>query len=318
MMALLAVTLSCGARTALDAPTEESDGAVSAMAFAVGEYTDCAHGIFAPTGGTMGVDRDATLSLTQSGSSLHARFVDQNGARSEYDFAVTTGSTATLTPNGIASSGAPHPCVLGLGSVARGPTALLADEGSLTVDRDALFLVAQGTATDVTAGRCGVLSDRQSVWIACRHRDRTTPAAVASVSAATFPSGAFSCQTQAATYVFANGLHQYSGSGAMGSLSVAQRGSTLSLTYAGDRAVTMTTDFALTSPFSARASEATGVSATCDEPISTPAATMTAPLNTTAGAVLLAGSTLFVSVAGVMTGACEGAEKFVTLRCTRM
>jgi hypothetical protein len=73
----------------------------------------------------MGVDHGATLSLTQSGASLRARYVDQNGARSEYTFAPTSGATAALVSDGVASAGEPHPCVLGVGSVARSPTALV-------------------------------------------------------------------------------------------------------------------------------------------------------------------------------------------------
>ncbi len=317
----LLVTLSlaaCGARTGLEAADDAPDGAVGAVAFPVGEYTDCAHGIFAPAGGVMGVDHDAVLSLTQSGSALHARYVDQNAARSEYDFSVTSGVTATLTPNGVASSGAPHPCVLGVGVVARGPTALIADEGALTVDRDTVFLVAQGAATDVTAGRCGVQSDRQSVWIACRRRDRAAPAGVAGTSVAVFPAGTFACQTQVATYVLAGGISQYAGNGATGSLSVMQGGSGLWLSYEGDRAASLDTTFTPTSPSTARAGSASGVSAACDVPISTPAATSVAPLSVSAGAIMLAGSSLFVSVAGTMNGDCAGAEKFVTLRCSRM
>lgn len=312
---------ACGARTGLETPADDvpaaGDGGVRAVAFPVGEYTGCAQGIFSPSGGIMGVDRGAALSVTQRGATLHARYVDQNAAVREYDFAQTTGSAATLVPNGVAQDGAPHACVLGVGSVARSPTALIAEEGALVVDRDGAFLVAQGTATDVSAGRCGVQSDQQSVWIACTRRDRATPPAVAGASAAAFSTGTFACQTQMATHVLAGGTNQYAADGAMGALTVTQRGETLSLTYAGDRSVTSAADFALTSNATARATSATGFSAVCDVPISTPAATSVAPLDVSAGAALLVGTTLFVSVAGTMREPCAGAEKFVTLRCTR-
>lgn len=320
---LIAASLlaACGARTGLETPADDvppaGDGDVRAIDFPVGEYTGCARGIFSPSGGEMGVDRSAALSVTLRGTTLHARYVDQNAAVREYDFAQTTGSAATLVPNGVAQDGAPHACVLGVGSVARYPTALIAEEGALVVDRDGAFLVAQGTATDVSAGRCGVRSDQQSVWIACARRDRATPAATTGASAAAFPTGTFACQTQMATYVLAGGTNQYAADGAAGSLTVTQRGATLSLSYAGDRSVTSAADFSLTSNTSARVTSASGFSAVCDVPISTPAATRVAPLDVSAGAALLVGSTLFVSVAGTMREPCAGADKFVTLRCTR-
>ncbi|MFO0606101.1 MAG: hypothetical protein U0324_23205 [Polyangiales bacterium] len=311
-LAALSLAAACGARSGLEDPPDASAAAVS---FPVGEYTDCARGVFSPSGGVMGVDHGATLSLTQSGASLRARYVDQNGARSEYTFAATTAATAVLVPDGVASAGEPHPCVLGVGSVARSPTALVVDVGSLAVDRNAVLIAAEGTATDVTPGPCGTRSDRQGVWIACRRRDRTSPAVTITSSTAAFPTGTFACQTQAATYVLAGAIHQYAGNGAMGSLTIAQRGGALSLSYTGDRAATLAADFALTSNATARLNGPAGLRAVCDVPINTPAATSVAPLNASAGAVLRAGSTLFVSVVGAMEGACAGAEKFVTLRC---
>jgi hypothetical protein len=319
--AVASLLAACGARTGLDTPgdggTPATDGAESAVAFPVGEYTGCAFGIYSTSGGLMGVDHGAVLSLTQRGATLHARYVDQNDARSEFDFAPTTGATATLVPGGAAVAGAPHACVRGVGSVLREPTALLADEGALVVDQNAVFLVAQGTAADVTAGPCGVLSDRQSVWIACARRDRVTPAASAGASTAAFPTGTFACQTQMATYTLAGSTNEYAADGAMGSLTVTQRGGALSLSYTGDRSASAAADFALTSSTTARVRGASGFNLVCDVPISTPAATSVAPMDAAAGALLLVGTTLFVSVAGTMRGPCEGAEKFVTLRCTR-
>ncbi len=303
---------ACGARTGLETP---DDGGASAIAFPVGEYTGCALGIYSTSGGLMGVDRVASLSLTRRGETLHARYVDQNHASSEYDFAPTTGATAALVPGGAAVPGAPHACVLGLGRVAREPTRLRADEGALVADRGAVFLVAQGTATDVSPGPCGVQSDRQGVWIACTRRDRVTPAASVGASAAAFPTGTFACQTQVATYVLAGSTNEYAADGATGSLTVTRRGGALTLSYAGDRAVTAAADFELTSGATARVSGASGFRAACDVPISTPAAASVAPLEVAAGALALVGTTLFVSVAGTMSGPCAGAEKFVTLRC---
>lgn len=294
-----------------------TDDGVRATAFPVGEYTNCALGIYSTSGGEMGVDHSAVLSITQQGATLHARYVDQNGARREHDFAQTTGTAASLVSNGVAVPGAPHACVLGVGRVAREPTTMRADEGALVADRGAVFLVAQGTATDVMAGPCGVQSDRQAVWIACARRDRATPAATVGASAAAFPTGTFACQTQVATYVLAGATNEYAADGAMGSLTVTQREGVLSLSYAGDRAATAAVDFALTSTTTARVRGASGVRAVCDVPISTPAATAVAPLDAAAGALALVGSTLFVSVAGTMGAPCDGAEKFVTLRCVR-
>lgn len=309
---------ACGARSGLEFPevgAASRDGGGSAHAFPVGEYTDCAFGLYSTSGGLMGVDHRAVLSITSRGTALHARYIDQNGARSEVDFAPTTDTTATLVPDGATVSGAPHACVRGVGIVAREPTTLAAEEGALIAERNAVFLIAQGTATDVMAGPCGVQSDRQAVWIACMRRDRAAPSPAVGASAEAFPTGTFACQTQMATYVLAGSTNEYAADGAMGSLTVTQRGSTLSLSYTGDRSVSGTTDFALTSRLTARATTQSGLSAVCDVPISTPAATSMAPLDTAAGALALVGSTLFVTLAGTSRAPCAGAEKFVTLRC---
>lgn len=109
LLAAASLLAACGARTGLETPGDGGpsarDGGGSTIAFPVGEYTNCALGLYSTSGGLIGVEHGAVLSLTQSGATLHARYVDQNNVRSEYDFAQTTGTTAALVPNGSAVPG---------------------------------------------------------------------------------------------------------------------------------------------------------------------------------------------------------------------
>lgn len=323
--ALWAVALGCGARTELASIDDGRDAATvvavdAGVSFPTGTFLRCAEGLYGPSGGgaflnVIGIRGDASLALSQHGASITAEYTDENHRSHTAEFSVVSTTRAALSSGAGAFADTSTLCVQGPGRTASVPAVLTVSTGALTYSAGAVFLALAGSVTDTAAGPCGVQSAPADLWITCWSPQRPVPATT-EVSATELPAGSYVCTTQIGSYIRANGNHQYSASGGTGTLSLARSGADVVATYAGDPALSGTLRFGVTSARSAAARPGQRAMAVCELPIvSPPRSPEPAPLDISAGAIQVVGSTVFLSLVGTMASGCTGAEKAVTLIC---
>ena len=141
--------------------------------FPIGTYTNCAEGAGArnPSGNVFlngaGFESGAVLTLAQSGTTVTARYVDQNGVTQTVSFSTTTGTTATLTPSGQVLPGFTSLCVLGPRDESPYPASMTTRAGALIYSAGMVFITLTG-GLQSDAGPCGMLSAPEATfWVIC-------------------------------------------------------------------------------------------------------------------------------------------------------
>ena len=322
VLVLGALAISCCARTeVLDARAVLDDaidaGSVTDDAgapFPVDTFTRCAFGTVSAGSFLLasGFDDGATLTVAQSGDGRTATFAD-TGHTDRWTFAPTTRATATLSPSGQRASG------LGSGVCAHGvgvsnetffPTIFDAAAGAMTYQAGTVFLSLAGALTSDTD--CGQQSAPASVWIGCA--DGPALGSDAPASTTPFPVGDFTCTSQVGTRAtLPGGQRAFFTSGGTGALTLTQRGSQVTATYAGDAELSGSIDFVLSAAGAGTGSAPQSLDAQCE------GVPMTGVLSVSAASLTAVDGTVFVSFSGAMSadGACPGAEKIASLVCTR-
>src|SRR5262245_58077373 len=97
---LLAVWVAdCQAQTLTELAARSSSG-LQVARFPSGTYTTCARGEHNPDGNiflnTAGFESGAALTLSQSGATVKATYVDQNGLSQSMNFTILTATSAAL------------------------------------------------------------------------------------------------------------------------------------------------------------------------------------------------------------------------------
>jgi hypothetical protein len=341
-LALLAPTVvGCGAATGLpDGTTSVADagggatgnggdtggGATSSGAFPMGTYTRCAEGVHNEDGNdfldVVGFASGSVLTLVQSGETITAQYVDENGDARTYTFATTTITSATLAPSGQTASGFSGSCVQGPGDEGAFPAAMTATTGTLTYDDGAVFLTLDGSLQG-DGGACGAESTHSSDWIVCDDRLGGVPSPEPTPPAVTaqLPGRPYACAAQIATYDDVEGEMEFVTSGGAGTLELAQGGTSVSARYTGESDLTAHLTFTATTATTALAGSGESVMTPCTVPIGAfggggPSPTPVA-LPIDAASIALDGETLFVSFTGTMdaSSTCSGARVAVTLVC---
>jgi hypothetical protein len=335
---VLAICLSaCGGRTIADEqsgpePSDASTGGGSAVdassvAFPVGTFTHCAEGSYTKDGAflnVVGFEDGAELVLSESGPSVHAKYVDQNGLTSSFDFTVTTNTSAALASPGQTVDGFTGLCVHGVGfsNEEPVPAAMSVTAGSLTYQAGTVFLSVSGPVEGGTSD-CPPLSTPGAFWLVCDGGpapdvDEGAPAALSPLAA-----GSYDCTTELATYYESGGINQYVTSGGYGgTLSVTSTSSQVTAVFGGDKFIQGTLHFGATTAETANGALAQSLTTACEVPIGIglpppPETPETLPVK--AASLMLGDSTLVVSYAGSMDASspCPGAQKAGSFVCTK-
>ncbi len=317
---------ACGARTVAD---DSSAKEVATPIFPVGTYTNCARGVKNLDGNVFlnvsGFESGARLTLTQSGRTVTAEYVEHSGEASLLDFVVSTNTAATLAAAGQVAPGSSGLCVLGVGVGNQQSHAaeFSANAGALTYDSGTVFVTLQGTIRG-DLGPCGSQTSPSSSWLLCQNGPPPPPVDAPAVSSKhhQLPVGNYACSSQIGTFQKGDGFNQYVASGGDGgSLMLTQSGEELAAIYSGDSHVAGSSRWRAT----------TGTTATPDvnQHLTAPCAVLTDPGGTpsqtpgrlalTSGSLTVFESALFLSFAGVMgaDSPCPGAQKAGSLLCSK-
>ncbi len=291
------VQSTADAGQALDAGNAQSEDS-GALLFPVGTYTQCAQGAIGGDWGSTGFAPSASLTVTQTGRRLSAQYVS-GAASAPVTFALTGSASATLAPAGQAF---PVPSL--------GEPCGAAAAGALIYDANAVFVSMLGAPGESDAGACGPNGGGVGFWIVCAAEDGGAPGlsvdAGPLVPTPAFPVGDYACEAQPDLLLV--------GGESSGALTLTQSGAHLTAAYVGaDPQLTGTLRFAITSAASAVVEPGQSLSGNCEIPEMTPA-----PLLVAAASLAVVNDTLFVSYAGVMSGACAGDQAEGALMCTPM
>lgn len=330
---LLAIIIAgCGGRTDLDSGASTSTGDASTVdaggvTFPLGTYARCARGLYNPDGNvflnTSGFEPGSALTLTQSGSTVTASYLDLNGKTSSWDFVLTSDTSATLFPSGQTLSDYGGLCVLGVGfqNEKPFPAVMSASTGALSYDSGTVFVSFQGTL-EGDGGECGQQSTPASVWLVCDDGPSPAPSDEAPTPVTQIPQGTYTCNSQVETFYEHNGQSQYVGAGGdAGSLTLTEAGGDFAASYSGDPYIAGLLHFGAQTATTATARPDQSVSAPCLVPITTGGGLPATPetLAIRAASLMLNDSTLFFSFAGAMSAdsSCPGAKKAGSLLCTK-
>lgn len=327
--------VGCGARSGLESfganaspgPSSDASGDIS---FPVGTFTRCATGLRSADGNAFfnlaGFQPGASLTLTRTGSVVHAAFVDREGVTSGFDFTTTSSASATLASVSQVRETFSSICVMGVGVMYErfAPAALTVSTGALTYEANTVFLVADGVVSDVEAGPCGVRSSPASYWISCA-ADGSAPSSPPSTSGASaIPLGEWACNSQVETLASSDGKTFVGGSGAEHTtLTLSRDGTEVIARYSNDRSLAGTLRFVGTTATTALAQLDQSVDAPCEIPsaIGVPPKPDPERLSVSAASLALDGKTLFLSIAGATSSdapsSCAGASWAATVMCTK-
>lgn len=297
-LALSLVVVGCGARTNLGGSAGNAEDA--GASFPVGTYTQCAFGTVSsgPFVLPSGFDDGATLTITESGDTRTATYVESGGHTDAWTFTTTTSASATLAPSAQTTDGFGNAmCVYGIGVSNEKffPLHIDATSGALTYQSGAVFVSLEGALTSHTD--CGDMSAPTSVWIGCTNGP--APAISAPTSASALPLGDYACTSQVGT----RSINSFITSGGTGALTLTQNGSHVTAKYTGDAELTGQLD--LTS-----ATNRTLTTHCALDPASE-------TLSVTAASLSESGGTVFLSFAGTMGPSCPTTEKIGTLVCSK-
>lgn len=348
MGACMLAAAGCGARSELVNPNgaasdgeDGEDGSVdtgtSSASFPLGTFSNCARGIrpadaSAILGGLAWLP-GASLSIASSGSAgtgspLRATYVDENGARSTFDFVATSGATASLASSAHVGTAFGSLCVVGPGSESFGRAEMTASSGALVASGHTVFLLADGVVDSAPLGTCPARSAPASLWIACT-TDPTlgdgAPAAALvrdDAAAEAFPVGSFVCHSQVGSKGDEGAVHFVSADGGDGSLVLAREGAAIDASYTDDRSIGGTMRFVVATPTSAQIDSAESVTGRCSAPPpGGPPPLTSTTIAIDAGTLAYDGTTLFLSIAGASatgtSGPCATASWVTTMECTR-
>jgi hypothetical protein len=282
--------------------------------FPVGTYSTCASGFAGPTGNVFpnptGFEAGATLTVTQSGSTVTATYVDFNHVSTSFDFEVTAPTSGRLAAGGQTVKTLIGQCVLGPRQFASFPTTLTANVGTLTYASGTALLSVEGTVAG--KGACGEHSEpSKTFWVVCGDGPTAPPSETTAPTGASLPVGTYSCQSQ----VEAEQNNEFSASGDHGTLTLTQTGSVVTAKYSGDWALEGTLDLDVTSDTSATAASGQSMATPCPAgPYQSPE-----PMPVTAASLVVDGSALLLSFAGTMgaSAPCAGALEAGTLYCSK-
>jgi hypothetical protein len=287
---------------------------LGAADFPTGTYTKCAQGVHGPSGNVFlnggGFVDGARLTLAQSGTTMTATYVDQNGRTQSLSFSPATDTVATITRKGQVIPGFPSLCVLGPGNEKFYPGTMTVTAGALTRDAHVVFLTVTGDLRS-DAGACGAQSQVESFWVACEDQQGGPVLATGArrASVAQFPAGRYACSTQIEALYHVSGLNQYVGGGATGTLTLMEDGAKVTARYNGDTSLAGTLHFTATTSTTAGADAGQSLMAPCliSKEIGQPSQTPE-PLHIAAGSLAMVDSTLFLSFAGAMpkSSSCPG------------
>jgi len=321
LLALL--SMGCGGSLDSGGGSVADSGAVATQAFPVGTYTTCAQGVHDNVINSAGFQSGAVLTLAQTGDTLTATYVDQNGASSSFEFAQATSTTAALAPTGQTASGFSTMCVQGPGDEGFYPAVMGAAAGALTYDRGMVFVTLDGVVQG-EAGACGTQSTPASFWLLCEDRQGGAPSpspAGASASTPQLPVGQYACSTQLETFDSVQGIDNYVAAGGSGTLTLTQTGADVTAEYTGDSTLAGTLVLTAGTPTTASARASQTLTAACDVPMGTGGAPSQTPgpLTIAAGSLAVVGSTLILSFAGTSDArsSCSGAQMAGSLICSK-
>jgi hypothetical protein len=320
-------SLDSGGAAAGDSGASTGDsGAAGTEAFPVGTYTTCVEGMHDNVLNTAGFQSGAVLTLTQSGGTLSAKYVDQNGATSSFEFASTTSTVGTLAPSGQTASGFSGMCVQGPGNAGVYPAVMTATAGALTYDEGTVFVMLEGAMLD-DAGPCGAQSTPAAFWLLCEDRQGGAPSpgpagATTTTSPPQLPVGPYTCSSQVETYDAVQGMGEYVAGGSNGTLTLTQTGADVTAQYTSDSAIGGTMLLTATTATTASPAASQSLTVPCAVPIDpsgAPPSLSPSPLPVAAGSLAVVGSTLFLSFAGTMDArsSCAGADVAGSLICTK-
>ncbi len=305
---------------------ETGGGGTTSTAFPVGAYTRCAEGIHNEDGNdfldVVGFASGAVLTLVESGETITATYVDEDGNARSYTFATTTSSSASLAPAGQTASGFSGLCVQGPGDEGWFPAAMTASTGTLTYDEGIVFVTLDGVLQG-DGGACGTESTHSSDWIVCDIRQGGAPSPEPTLTPVTaqLPGRPYTCSAEIATYDDVDGEMEFVTSGETGTLELAQGATSVSARYTGESDLTAALTFTATTATTALAGAGQSVMTPCTVPVAAfggdgPSPTPVA-LPIDAASIAVDGETLFVSFAGTMdaNSTCAGARMAVTLVC---
>jgi hypothetical protein len=321
---LLAVQVAgCQARALVEAAGAQSRDPGAAR-FPSGTYTTCAQGEHNPDGNiflnTAGFESGTVLTLSQSGTTVNATYVDQNGSSQSLRFTTRSATSASLAEPAQVRAGLLTLCVRKPGAAAPYPATMSVTAGAMTYNADTVFVTLTGSLVS-EAGECGRLSQPDATfWLACdgRAAGRLAAGDAAAPPATQLPVGRYSCNSQIESYAPFNGIRNVAGGGATGTLTLAQDTAKASATYAGDSYLVGTLRFGLTTSTTAGAEAGQTLLTRCTIPMGRdiPSPTLQ-PLSIAAGSFTLVGSKLFVSFIGTLGSSCADAQVAGTLICSK-
>lgn len=315
----LVLLSGCGARTiGLDESEPAAEG--GAPHFPEGTWSHCTEALENPDGNVflngIGAVPDASLTLTESGSTVTADYERAPALSRILDFTVSSAASARLSHAGQTLSGYSGLCVQGIGfsNEVPFPASLEANGGALIEAGGTLFLSAAGTLSGV-AGPCGTPSTPAHAWVVCQDGPALDPVLAPNVVNGV-PGGTLSCHSQIATEYQGGATTWFIGSGGTGgTLTITQVGTELTTLYAGDPSVSGTLHLTGVATDAARSLDTESLLAPCEVP--NLGDDSLAPLSVTTASLAVLGSAVLLSFTGSLgTGSpCPGARKVVTVIC---
>ena len=316
-----------------DAGTTDDGGA-----FPLGAYADCQ---WLLTGGTFeSASSPATLTLSPicdasgcASSSMVASF--QSGqTTSTFTLSATSDSSATLSGSGQGFSGEWAFCGGGAVQLDGGKVAI-ADPApteatlsltfaELTVDQGVAFLQMEGPVVDIQ-GSPGCTPDGPptgglSALLVC---DVSSGNGVGNAQATTttsrFVTGAYDCNSTAASVVSYQGEEDHSTIGGSGTLALTANGPSLEAVYSGDANASGTLDFVVTSDSSANPVPGQTITVGCGaiDPTTSMQVNAPTPGEVTAAALTTDGTSLYLTfLSKTSGGACPDQTASTVLVCT--
>jgi hypothetical protein len=322
---LALVAASCGGRSLFASPGGPLGPDSGAIHFPIGTYRSCAQGVHNPDGNTFlniaGFESGAVLTLSQSGTTVTATYVDQNGVARSLRFSATARTSATLAHPGQGIPGFVGLCVMGPGNEGTYPARMTVTAGALTYDAGTVFITVTGRL-QADAGSCGTKSSpAASFWILCEERQGPAlPANAGETPVAQLPVGRYACSTQVETYDRVDGMNWYITDGGTGTLTLAEDGPKVTVQYSGDSSLAGTLRLVTTTSTTAHAEAGQTLMTPCMVPMGKRGPSQ-APeaLAIAAGSLAWIDSTLFVSFTGTMAAgsSCPGAQVAGSVICSR-
>jgi hypothetical protein len=295
-----------------------SDHTTPVPQFPVGTYSTCASGEAGQDSkwfaNASGFEPGATLTVSQSGSTVTAKYLDFNHVTTTFDFEVTAPTSARLATGGVTFTNLAGMCVQGPGDFTSHPATLTANVGTLFYASGTALLSVTGTEAG-NLGSCGEQSEPKALWVVCGDGPTAPPSDATASTGASFPVGTYACVSDMEAYQGG----EIVGTGAQGKLTLTQTGSVVTAKYSGDTSLEGTLNLDVASDTSATAAAGQSMATPCTVPLAAGQNQTAEPMPVTAASLLVDGSTLLLSFAGTMGAgtSCAGAREAGTLYCSK-